>query len=160
MNIITIEMQYFQIKMFVKFGRYFLLLSIPILILLLVSYLGNGSANDTYTKSGEESSVLLSGSEESSKLEWKVLHDGTVVHLGNEILDRNYSFPINHVDKCRQLKNTTTSFLIVVESNIINFDERQQIRDTWALDVMQEIGNYRVIFLVGTTDNIEVQVSF
>lgn len=94
----------------------------------------------------------------SQSSQWKVLTDGTVVHQGTERQHRNYSLTINNAHRCTSLRNNQSSFVVVVESDIVNFEARQLIRDTWGLSVMQTLSNYRVIFLVGQTHDEEVQV--
>ena len=97
---------------------------------------------------------------EHSQQQWRVLSDGTVIHKGNTDLHRNYTFIINQTKQCASLRPNQNSFVIVVESDIINFDERQLIRDTWALNVLQRVVNYRVVFMVGLTHDQDIQVSF
>lgn len=150
-----------------KVGKQILCLLTTILALFLVSYLNfviNLQIRDSSNGSSTISSLIQAtpvpavATIHLDKSNWKVLWDGTVIHNGNGIIHRNYTFLINHHDKCKDLKNTSISFLVVVVSNIVNFDERQQIRDTWGLSLLQEIGNFKVVFLLGTINDTEVQV--
>lgn len=88
--------------------------------------------------------------------QWHVLNDGTVTSVHNENLHRNLTLLIN-TNRCDTLWSNQSSFVVLVESNIVNFEERQLIRDTWGLSVLQEVGNFRVIFLVGMTHSDDVQ---
>lgn len=88
--------------------------------------------------------------------QWHVLSDGTVTHRGSEDLHRNVTLLINS-HRCTTLRASQSSFVVLVESDIVNFEERQLIRDTWGLSVLQEVGNFRVIFLVGMTHSEDVQ---
>lgn len=45
----------------------------------------------------------------------------------------------------------------MILSAAANFEQRQTIRETWANDVMQQIGNFRVFFLIGLTNNTDTQ---
>ena len=94
------------------------------------------------------------------KKEWNISDDGTVIHNGDRmILNRNYKILINNLEKCSDLQNNTINFLIIILSSVKNFDQRQTIRETWALDLLQQLGNYRVMFMVGLTESNETQVS-
>ncbi|XP_075680500.1 lactosylceramide 1,3-N-acetyl-beta-D-glucosaminyltransferase-like [Dermatophagoides pteronyssinus] len=73
------------------------------------------------------------------------------------ILNRNYKILINNLEKCSDLQNNTINFLIIILSSVKNFDQRQTIRETWALDLLQQLGNYRVMFMVGLTESNETQ---
>lgn len=89
--------------------------------------------------------------------QWHVLADGTVTHRGSEDLHRNITLLINSAHRCASLRANQSSFVVLVESDIVNFEKRQLIRDTWGLSVLQQVANYRVIFLVGMTTSEEVQ---
>ena len=174
-----------------RLGKHVLFISIPLFILLLISYRNHGHIvrRETQINEGTElgqwpqvSWTRRVGSNwnevtrgpsstppnqripvqvarhEAELPQWKVLTDGTVIHWGTEDQRRNYTLAINNPGLCANLSTNQSSFVVVVESDIVNFEERQLIRDTWALSVMQTIGNYRVVFLVGLTHDHEIQV--
>jgi len=97
--------------------------------------------------------------EKEQRKQWRVLADGTVIHQGTEDMRRNLKLVLNNASLCASLRAHQNSFVVVVESDIVNFQERQLIRDTWALSVLQRVANYRVVFLVGLTHSPQVQVS-
>lgn len=88
--------------------------------------------------------------------QWHVLTDGTVTHRGSENLHRNLTLLLN-TKRCATLRSNQSSFVVLVESDIVNFEERQLIRETWGLRLLQEVGNFRVVFLVGMTHSEDVQ---
>lgn len=163
------------IEMVRRFGRNGLFISVPIFVLLLINYnyniyhgyipqdtQVNGTLADTdYMKSTTIDlpiAVATTAMEHQMMTsQWKVLQDGTVIHLGSKNVDYNYTFRMIDADRCSSLRANESSFVIVVETDIVNFDERQLIRETWGLDVMQELANYRVIFMVGLGRNPEIQ---
>ncbi|XP_046909443.2 beta-1,3-galactosyltransferase 5 isoform X2 [Dermatophagoides farinae] len=140
-------------------------MSILVLIILTFFILSNNPKTVThqhYPNDDSKNEVVVPSNNNNGgdqvKREWKISQDGTVVHHGDHmILGRNYTININNSKKCSDLHNDTISFLIVILSSVGNFDRRQTIRETWALDLLQQLGNYRVIFMVGLTNSNEIQ---
>lgn len=92
---------------------------------------------------------------------WKVLNDGTVIHLGNRLFPFDYSYVINNENICKHFRSNSLKVIIFVDSEAINLERRQLIRDTWGLKLLQEAINYRIVFLLGlhynTTKSNEIQ---
>jgi len=84
---------------------------------------------------------------------WKVLNDGTVVHLGNLPFSYNYSYLINNENICKSFISKSLKIIIFIESEALNFERRQLIRETWSLKLIQQTLNYRIIFLLGLHDD-------
>ena len=97
---------------------------------------------------------------------WTVLSDGTVVHLGNfsELLFKNINFIINEVNTCEDFSPNSVKLLIFIESEAINFERREAIRQTWAQRSTQKLLNFKIVFLLGLHHseglNSKVQVCY
>ena len=97
---------------------------------------------------------------------WKVTSDGTVIHQGNftDQSFRRLSFLINEVNICEHFSENTSKLLIIIESEAINFERREAIRETWAQQSLQKSLNFIIVFLLGLHHNehqrLEIQVSF
>lgn len=90
-----------------------------------------------------------------SDSKWKVLKDGTVIHLGNFSFSFNYSYLINNENICKRFLSKSLKVVIFVESEAIHFERRQVIRETWGLKLLQQFINYRIVFLIGLHRNTD-----
>lgn len=94
----------------------------------------------------------------NSKFGWKLLPGNTVVHDGVFNNPHDFSYIINPVTACKEYFNEhQLKIIIFVESDVRNADRRQEIRDTWALPVLQKALNFKVIFLLGAAKSQDAQ---
>jgi len=83
---------------------------------------------------------------------WTVFLNGTVVHVGNSPQKYNFSYLINsHQEICSNWTKDSNKLklVMIIKSNVINFDRRQTIRETTGLRILQQQLNYRIVFLLG-----------
>jgi len=80
---------------------------------------------------------------------YKVLTNGTVIHIGTKQQFYHFNYLFNCKSICDDFDQFKPKTIIIVESNVINFNRRQVIRKTWGLKSLQDALNFRVIFLLG-----------
>lgn len=100
-----------------------------------------------------DSSKAFNDDRSSEESQWKVLSDGTVIHNGNFLQHYDYIYLFNNVHVCDSLSKADLRLLVIVESKVDHFKEREALRETWALRLLQQSFNFRVIFVLGKADN-------
>uniref|UniRef100_A0A2L2YSE1 Hexosyltransferase n=1 Tax=Parasteatoda tepidariorum TaxID=114398 RepID=A0A2L2YSE1_PARTP len=89
---------------------------------------------------------------------WIVLAGNVTVHEGTKYVPNYVSFDVNSPYLCANFYEYKTKLLIFVASSANHFEQRQAIRETWGLKLLQQAYNYRVVFLLGKTKESEQQL--
>ncbi|XP_006823082.1 beta-1,3-galactosyltransferase 1-like [Saccoglossus kowalevskii] len=73
-------------------------------------------------------------------------------------LPEDFIFLVNPKNKCSSNSTTQgTSFLVGVESLVLNFEQRAAVRQTWANNDLLNRLSARVIFLIGINEDAQLQ---
>lgn len=83
---------------------------------------------------------------------WVVLSGNVTVHKGDENVPLHFFFDLNAGKICETFDVSRRKLLIFVASSVDHFSQRKVIRETWGLKLLQDAYNYRIVFLLGKSD--------
>ncbi|XP_006812563.1 beta-1,3-galactosyltransferase 1-like [Saccoglossus kowalevskii] len=88
----------------------------------------------------------------------KILNNLCRIETNYDHLPDDFDFLITPSKKCNSISSTQSiSFLVGVESSVLNFEQRAAVRQTWANKDLLNRFSSRVIFLIGTNETAEFQ---